>query len=51
MFASYILVALVWAVVVAAVQPPLIVGALLVAIPVIVIGCLLGGPSKAKGAS
>ena len=41
MFASYVAFAMIWAVFVAAAKPPLIVGALLVAAPVSIIGYIL----------
>ncbi len=43
MFYAYITFCLIWALVVAATQPPLIVGALLVALPIVVIGYILRG--------
>lgn len=49
MFVSYVVFAMVWAVFVAAAQPPLIVGALLVAAPIIIIGHLMRNSSKAPG--
>ena len=47
---GYVLFAMVWGVIVALAQPPLMVGALLVAIPVILIGLIFRGASKAVGA-
>jgi hypothetical protein len=47
---GYVLFAMVWGVIVALTQPPLMVGALLVAIPIIFIGLILRGTSKAVGA-
>lgn len=43
MLYAYVLFCLIWAVVVAATQPPLILGALLVAVPIVVIGYILRG--------
>lgn len=50
MTSSYVLFAMVWAVTVAASKPPLVVGALLVAIPVVLIGLILSGASDASSA-
>jgi len=47
MFGSYVGFAMVWAIFVAATKPPLIVGALLVAAPIIIIGYLLRASSAA----
>jgi len=43
---SYFLIAMVWGVIVALTKPPLMVGALLVAIPIIVIGLIFRGTSE-----
>lgn len=51
MFVSYALFSMVWAVIVAMAQPPLIAGALLVAVPMIIIGFVLRGSPPAPGAS
>lgn len=47
---GYVLFAMVWGVIVALAQPPLIVGTLIVAIPIIFIGLIFRGTSKAVGA-
>ncbi len=50
MFIAYVVFALVWSVVVAAAQPPLIIGALLVAAPILIIGYILRNGSDLFGA-
>ena len=49
MLYAYVLFCLIWAVVVASTQPPLILGALLVAVTIVVIGYILRG--EVPGAS
>ena len=47
---GYVLFAIVWGVTVAVTHPPVVVGALLVAIPVILVGLVFRASSEAEGA-
>jgi len=47
---GYVLFAMVWGVIVALAQPPLMIGALLAAIPIIFIGLIFRGTSKVVSA-
>jgi len=46
---GYVLFAMVWGMIVALTQPPLMIGALLAAIPIIFIGLIFRGTSKVVG--
>jgi hypothetical protein len=48
MILGYVLFAAVWGVIVALIEPPLIVGALLVAVPIVVIGPIVRDAIQAE---